>query len=919
MGNDSVALDWSKATPVDTPAAAAAPTLDWSKATPAPPGSDADALDTSTGLPFTDRVHLASADSLEEKRAYLESVYGKANVSAVRQMNGTESLTVKHGNQWVLAEGGSAAENFGASLASHVPSLSGMAAGATAGAEIGAFGGPLDPITIPTGAAVGGAIGGMAGKTVEKGVQAATAPATIRPMFAKGGETFAKSIADAGEGGALGEAGGQVAGKVIGKIARGGLPERFTGSTAEIKKQFVRIKAMGGRPPIMSATPDLRYLSRMEILAGKVTGPASSRNTINREVLAGQAKRVLVNGGVPKHEVDAVYEDLKNGHFVQSGEPVGEAVAKRVQAHQALLQKRVDDAITLAKSETDKQIKTFDDLAARYEKGTLGVDVAKGFQSAKAQFQVTMRHVYKQVDKLFGDKPIIETDGIRGVANMLLKKAQGVKPSGAAGQAARVGAPAAQGAADINASATPQLDAAALFKEFGIDLPAEGAAEGKITWEQAQRMRSVLRDAADGPSIIKNIKQREIGLIADAVDRAMMKAGMSTEAKGAGPLLKAADSAYGEGRSKFADAQLRTFLNDLRSTRVAPDPHKVAELLIQSGKTERALEFKKTLGPEVWNKVVAQDMDNVLFRAKDPITGAVDPTRLAAVIAGRRGMMGTIHGADVEARMIALTRNLAAVNGKIPAEALEPGAFRGFMEQHEAAVKDLNQFVDKDPIAALADPKIPPEQVYARVTKPENSSLLRHVVDFLAPVGKNGIRPQSQELNALRETALRQAIAESETVSTFNKESEVGDNLTAYLAEYPKASQDLLFPGGMTDALHQFDTDVQFLFPIIKDPAVSGFKAGEELGYWFAKRWYTQAKIALGRMIINHPGFETYLIGERAPGKLVTGRWSEGLPKGQVNPLYGVGLKSASMQMSRYFMEEAMSEDADRPEQPSGP
>src|SRR5882672_4324215 len=149
MANTPVALDWSKATPVSQPEAA--PPLDWSKAKPAAPGSDADALDTATGLPFTDRVHLATADSLEEKRAYLESVYGRDNVSSVRQMNGTENLTVKHGDQWVLAEGGSAWKNFGASLVAHSPSLAGMSAGAAEGGAIGTAGGPFAPITVPVG------------------------------------------------------------------------------------------------------------------------------------------------------------------------------------------------------------------------------------------------------------------------------------------------------------------------------------------------------------------------------------------------------------------------------------------------------------------------------------------------------------------------------------------------------------------------------------------------------------------------------------------------------------------------------------------------------------------------------------------------------------------------------------------------
>jgi hypothetical protein len=247
--------------------------------------------------------------------------------------------------------------------------------------------------------------------------------------------------------------------------------------------------------------------------------------------------------------------------------------------------------------------------------------------------------------------------------------------------------------------------------------------------------------------------------------------------------------------------------------------------------------------------------------------------------------VGTIHGPEVEKRMLAFAKNLAATQGKLPAEALEPGQFQSLMMQYEDAARDLDAFVKTDPIAALGDTKIPPNEVYARVTKPGNGQVLERVVQF---IGEN-----SREMGDLRETALRQAL--SETVYSMNTTTEMTNALQSYLSKYSKHEQELLFPGGMADALRQVGGDIEFLFPKLDDTGMAGMTAGAIQNRMFLRRWWAQGVAALGRSIIDHPGFQEYLIGERTPGKLARGS------------------QTASMQMARFFANEAMSEDTDMP------
>jgi hypothetical protein len=130
----------------------------------------------------------------------------------------------------------------------------------------------------------------------------------------------------------------------------------------------------------------------------------------------------------------------------------------------------------------------------------------------------------------------------------------------------------------------------------------------------------------------------------------------------------------------------------------------------------------------------------------------------------------------------------------------------------------------------------------------------------------------------------------------FNSTTEVSASFEKYLGKYTKEQQELLFPGGMADALLLMGKDMEFLFPKIKDPGMAGMTSGAIMNRMFLRRWLAQGLSSAGRWLIDHPTIQTYLIGERTPGKVAK------------------GAQTVSMQMARMFAEHATSEDTDMPE-----
>lgn len=818
---------------------------------PPPPPTD---IDMDSGLSFQDQTALAAADNLEEKRAYLKNVYGK-DFGEAKGADGQPILYVTREGKKVGAEGGPWWKRTGADAIAKGPEMVGMAGGAIVGAAGG-----------PPGIVAGAAGGAMVGKGAEEALKAG------RGYYKKDFKQGVDSMVEAGEGGIEGELGGRAISGVIGKVAKGGLPRAITGATEDSENQFARLKDAGARPPIQSTAPDMKKFQRMSIMAQKLSGEASSQTDKNRVVLETEAKKILQNSGVPKPHVDAAYADMQSGVHSATGEEPAEAIQARVRAHADMLEGQAKKTMDAAEKAVDAQQSHFDALIKAHPAGALGVDVPKGLIEAKRGFSAAAGTAYGKVDELLGGQPVVPMSQIRREAQRIVKLTKPVGTPGEAGALAK-GGPKPPGAPDI--SAQPPGDDEALFKSLGIEMPKSD--NGMMTFGQAQHLRTILGERAYSAGLTGNVTKKEIGQLQDAVDRSIQSVRADPNNAGAIRLLNQVDSWYAKNIKKFNDGELNQLVARFKETGTPPDPSEVARMLIRNGETARASQVRQMLGPDLWKGVQSQDVENLLKDATDPLTGSIDGSGLASALFKRGKLMDAVHGPQESARMMEFARNLAAVQGKLPADAVSDPGFRALLEQSEKAQAEFDRFVKQDPIGALGAMKKTPKQVYAAITRPGDGALLKRVAMFLGP--------NSPEMRDLRETAVRRVIADS--VFDYNSASESSQLIEKQLNKYSADQRKILFPKGMEESLRLFAKDIQFLMPRITDPAMAGMTAGALQQRFFIRRWYAQAMASAGRWIVDNPGFQSYLIGTRKPGGLAQ------------------GAQGATMQMARLFAADA--------------
>ena len=496
----------------------------------------------------------------------------------------------------------------------------------------------------------------------------------------------------------------------------------------------------------------------------------------------------------------------------------------------------------------DKQRSHFDALIGQHPAGALGVDVAKGIESARDSFGGAAEKAYEQVDKLVGDRKIVSATPIQQVGAALVKLAKGVGTTSQARQAGRLA---------TEESLEAQNATKELFATLGVEMPV--TEDGMMTLAQAQRMRTVLRKAAGRADLTPNVTQHEIGMLADSVDRAISMAGTDEQSAGAIRLLKQVDTWYGENIKKFNDSEIKQFVAELKKTGTVPDPAKVAGMIIKANESARALQIKGLLPPDVWKRVVSQDMANIL--KESALTGEIDGAKLAERIESRGPVMDAVHGKTETERMMRYARNLAATQGKLTSEHISEPAFKATMQEYEEAQAGLKEFVERDPIAALAKAKTRPEEVYNILTQPGHSEQLTRAMEVLGP--------KSQEWRDLQKVSLQKLIFDSvhQTAQIGPVKTYVDADLEKALQQWTTREQKMLFPEGLVDHLRQFDADMKFLFPQPVDEAMAGFTAGSMQQQFFLRRWWTQGKASFGRYIVDHPGVQEWLTVGRERGK----------------------------------------------------
>jgi hypothetical protein len=687
----------------------------------------------------------------------------------------------------------------------------------------------------------GAIIGGAAGKVVKEGIKVA------KGTYEKSAMEGVGATGEAGISAGVGEVTGQVAGKVVSKVLSSRVPGFITGATPESRAMTTRAWEGGARPSYASMAPDAKKLQRNEIIARKLGGRYKAQDEANAKYVTDEAARKLAQSGMPKPQLDELTRVMKDDNYSLSARETGELMQKSVQAHIETLKTAVDTTTAAANKQVDTDLSQLDKLITQHAPGALGVDVDEGVRASRERFGKAFSNLYEKILATHGDDPVVPVDAIRAEA---LSRVQSM-PKTTVTALTR----------EMSQLAKKQLapEDALLLKEFGIELPKAGG----ISLKNAQRLRSVLREKSIQGALTRNITQGEFSHMQSVVDSAIYEAGIVNPAVAPTvALLKQTDEAYKIGIGKYKDTGVKRLMTALKTagSGMSPDPAAVAKIITAGNNPARVGEIYKMVGPEVSQRIAAADFSGLIERATvtSELGRTVDGMKLLDAIALRGPkMMEAVHGNNA-VTIQEVARTLAARAGKVSPELLQAGSAKTLLGQLRASETALTEYLDKNVLAELANPKRDPEEVYNWIVQPGQESRIMKVSEQF---GKD-----SPQMQAIRQSALESLARDAGIRSILDKGNHALDTA---LDSYTKKQQELLFPGGRLESLRDLSKVIEFMYPVqsgmAKEEGMAGMTSGQELNYAFWKRNYHIALASLMRFVQLHPTVAKWIVTGRDP------------------------------------------------------
>jgi hypothetical protein len=758
-------------------------------------------VDWRSGLTLVDQKALDQADTLHEKQKYLNSVYGEKNVKVASD----GSITVMKDGKEIAAEGGPWQKRALASVAANAPELAGMAAGAVIGGRMGPYG------------MIGGAIlGAMVGKGATEVEKSASGRLDKTPK-----ETAEAYIASA-KGAAEGEAAGGVVTGVISRVARGPLPNLIT-AAKDSAGMTDRLLRGGARPQAEVTMPSAKHIQFVEAIAAKAAGPQNAQNAANASYIERRMSSILQESGLPKDEAKATVAELARGDSKIPTAEVGEHIKNAVTAHRDMIKGQVDRTLAETNKLLDSQVSIIGKATGRLNTEGLAEDVAGGIKQARRDFGTSMSKVYDKVDSLVGDSPLVPTTVINKQAADILKRAP----------------------QSVQAALTKEL------KDIGVDVSPQGPKA--ISFGDAQRIRTILRERSDESALTRGATQGEFASLANAVDHSIQAAAKNPAAAPAVNMLNQADALYAKGIRRFNDATVKRLVNDMKAG-LPPNPEEVAAKIVQPGQEARVKEIRNLVGPEAWKKVAGADYTNLITGATDE-TGAVNGMKLLRSVTERKNLMTEIYGARTANEITELAKQMAVRDGGLPISALAPGQIKTTLAAMHSEQAAFDNFMKKNALSVLTNPKANPERAYAWLVQPNNGTALSNAVKLLGD--------GSPQVTQLRQTALKQLMTNAKMSVAGGQ---APDALTIALNKYTAQQQKLLFPNGMAEDLNLLGKEIQSLTHKLSDESKASMAAGAILSTPFAMRVPLQVSLGLYQTLLSQPKVIRYLsIGLRSP------------------------------------------------------
>ena len=252
-----------------------------------------------------------------------------------------------------------------------------------------------------------------------------------------------------------------------------------------------------------------------------------------------------------------------------------------------------------------------------------GEAVKTSLSRQRVNFSETMGKRYQEIDDLVGGVPIVPTAPLKEQANALL----GRMPTTADGKVI--------GGKDA----------------FIRDILQMGDA---MTVQQAQRLRTMLREASESPDLVPDVAMHEARELKKAIEQAFELAKQSgpnwpaTEtAKKAINMLRTVDASYAQGIRQFDKPVIAAIARD--ASRGAVDADMVVEYLLKPERLVRLRQVKNIVAPDAWAAVKsthAQElMSNVVRGTDDPLRSIFDGRKFRdALDKYGREVLEEVHG-----------------------------------------------------------------------------------------------------------------------------------------------------------------------------------------------------------------------------------------------------------------------------------
>lgn len=265
-------------------------------------------------------------------------------------------------------------------------------------------------------------------------------------------------------------------------------------------------------------------------------------------------------------------------------------------------------------------------------KGTLGTTpeeageaIASSIRKQRVTFAQQMERQYSGIDALVG-QPFVPTTALKDTARQILESV----PQTQTGESAFIAAETRRFLNEIN------------------------TLQPVSTVAQMQRVRTMLREAAESPDLVPGLSKHDARLLRKAADQAFDDArniapGIDqAKAQAAIAQLRAADAAYKQGIRKFDLPTISAITRDASRTG-AVDADRVVEYLIKPDRLIRLRHVKSLVPANQWAKVQSAHanelVENITQGTTDPLKTIFDGRKFRdALDKYGRGVLEEVHG-----------------------------------------------------------------------------------------------------------------------------------------------------------------------------------------------------------------------------------------------------------------------------------